>query len=100
MPAPQDTATAHPVNKFGITNFKVLVCPIYLRKMKMRARGIRKVNEDLSTLVKVLLPTVEWRKVEHGIAVRPTDQPALERIVGMPANVRDKVSDWLQNPKN
>jgi hypothetical protein len=57
------------------------------------------VNEDLSTLVKVLAPTVEWRKVEHGIAVRPIDQPALERIVEMPVDVRDRVWDWLQNPR-
>jgi hypothetical protein len=65
--------------------------------MKMRARGIRKVNENLSTLVKVLPPTVEWRKVEHGIIVRSIDQPALERIVEMPADVRDKV--WESSSK-
>jgi hypothetical protein len=55
--------------------------------------------DDLKVLLKVLPPTVEWRKVEQGIAVRPVNQPAAESIVEMPADVRDRVCEWLQNPK-
>jgi hypothetical protein len=55
--------------------------------------------DDLKVLLKVLPPTVEWRKVEWGIAVRPVNQPAVESIVEMPAGVRDRVWEWLHNPK-
>ena len=56
-------------------------------------------GDDLEILVKVLPPTVEWRKVEQGIAVRPVNQPAVESVVEMPADVRDRVWEWLQNPR-
>jgi hypothetical protein len=56
-------------------------------------------GDDLEILVKVLPPTVEWRKVERGIAVRPVNQPAVESVVEMPADVRDRVWEWLQNPR-
>jgi hypothetical protein len=55
--------------------------------------------DDLEILVKVLSPTVEWRKVERGITVRPVNQPVVESIVEMPADVRDRVWEWLHNPK-
>jgi hypothetical protein len=55
--------------------------------------------DDLKVLLKVLTPTVEWRKVERGIAVRPVNQPVMESVVEMPADVRDKVCEWLQNPR-
>jgi hypothetical protein len=57
------------------------------------------LTDDLEILVKVLPPTVEWRKVERGIAVRPVNQPAMESVVEMPADVRDRVWGWLQNPR-
>jgi len=57
------------------------------------------LTDDLEILVKVLPPTVEWRKVERGIAVRPVNQPAMESVVEMPADVRDGVWGWLQNPR-
>jgi hypothetical protein len=57
------------------------------------------LTDDLEILVKVLPPTVEWRKVERGIAVRPVNQPATESVVEMPADVRDRVWEWLHNPK-
>jgi len=55
--------------------------------------------DDLKVLLKVLPPTVEWRKVDLGIAVRPVNQPVMESVVEMPADVRDRVWDWLQNPR-
>jgi hypothetical protein len=55
--------------------------------------------DHLEILVKVLPPTVEWRKVKRGIAVRPVNQPAVESVVEMPADVRDRVWEWLQNPR-
>jgi hypothetical protein len=55
--------------------------------------------DDLEILAKVLPSTVEWRKVERGIAVRPVSQPAVESVVEMPADVRDRVWGWLQNPR-
>jgi hypothetical protein len=57
------------------------------------------MDEDLRILVKVLPSVVEWQKVERGIAVRPVNQPAVESIVEMPADVRDRVWDWLHNPR-
>jgi hypothetical protein len=38
---------------------------------------------------------VEWRKVEQGIALRPLNQPALESIVEIPEDLRDKVWELL-----
>ena len=55
--------------------------------------------DDLGILVEVLPPTVEWRKVDLGIAVRPVNQPVMESVVEMPADVRDRVCEWLQNPR-
>ena len=58
------------------------------------------VDEDmLDVLIRAVSPNVEWRKVMQGIAIRPVNQPAPERIVKLPASVRDKVWDWLHNPK-
>jgi hypothetical protein len=58
------------------------------------------VDEDkLDVLIRAVSPNVEWRKVMQGIAIRPVNQPALERIVKLPASIRDKVWDWLHNPK-
>ena len=57
------------------------------------------VDADFEVLVNVLPSIVEWQKVGRGIAVRPVNQPALESIVEMPADVRDKVWEWLHNPK-
>ncbi|MEM2522787.1 MAG: hypothetical protein QXW82_06530 [Candidatus Bathyarchaeia archaeon] len=57
------------------------------------------MSEDLEILVRVLFSNVEWRKVERGIAVRPVNQPRAERIVEMSADVRDRVWDWLHNPR-
>jgi hypothetical protein len=31
--------------------------------------------------------------------VRPVNQPAVESVVEMPADVRDRVWEWLQNPR-
>jgi hypothetical protein len=56
-------------------------------------------GDDLKVLLKVLPSTVEWRKVEQGIAVRPVNQPAVESVVEMPTDVRDRVCEWLQNPR-
>ena len=55
--------------------------------------------DDLEILVKVLPSTVEWRKVKRGIAVRPVNTPEVESVVEMPADVRDRVCEWLQNPR-
>jgi len=55
--------------------------------------------DDLKVLLKVLPPTVEWQKVQRGIAIRPINQPAMESIIEMPADVRDRVCEWLQNPR-
>jgi hypothetical protein len=55
--------------------------------------------DDLKVLLKVLPPTVEWRKVDRGIAVRPVNQPVMKKVVEMPADVRDRVCEWLQNPR-
>jgi len=52
-------------------------------------------GDDLEILVKVLPSIVGWQKVERGIAVRPINQPAAESVVGMPADVRDRVWEWL-----
>jgi hypothetical protein len=58
------------------------------------------VDEDkLDVLIRAVSPNVEWRKVMQGIAIRSVNQPALERIVILPASIRDKVWDWLHNPK-
>jgi len=57
------------------------------------------MDEDLRILVKVLPSVAEWQKVERGIAVRPVNQPAAERIVEISADVRDRVWDWLHNPR-
>lgn len=56
-------------------------------------------DEELEILVKALFSNVEWRKAERGIALRPVNQPAAERIVEMPADIRDKVWEWLHNPR-
>jgi len=56
-------------------------------------------GDDLEILVKVLPSTVEWRKVERGIAGRPVNTPEVEWVVEMPADVRDRVCEWLQNPR-
>jgi len=56
------------------------------------------MEDDLEVLVNVLPSIVEWRKVERGIAVRPVNQPALESVVEMSADVRDKVWKWLCDP--
>ncbi|MEM0357501.1 MAG: hypothetical protein QXL77_03910 [Candidatus Bathyarchaeia archaeon] len=39
------------------------------------------MSEDLEILVKALFSDVEWRLVEHGIAIRPVNQPEAERTV-------------------
>jgi hypothetical protein len=58
------------------------------------------VDEDkLDVLIRAVSPNVEWRKVMQGIAIKPVNQPAPERIVKLPASIRDKVWDWLHNPK-
>ena len=58
------------------------------------------MNDDaLWVLTKVLPTIVEWRKVEEGIAIRPVNQPALESVVKMTSEVRDKVWDWLHAPR-
>ena len=49
-----------------------------------------KLMDDLEILAKVIPSTVEWRKVERGIAVRPVNQPAVESVVEMPSDVRDR----------
>jgi len=57
-------------------------------------------DEDrLDVLIRAFSPNVEWRKVMQGIAIRPVNSPALERIIKLPASIRDKVWDWLHNPK-
>ncbi|MEM3640580.1 MAG: hypothetical protein QXH37_01465 [Candidatus Bathyarchaeia archaeon] len=56
-------------------------------------------DEDLEIVVKALFSNVEWQKAEGGIAVRPVNNPASERIVEMSADVRDRVWEWLHNPK-
>ncbi|MEM3827967.1 MAG: hypothetical protein QXP36_01950 [Conexivisphaerales archaeon] len=50
-------------------------------------------------MIKVLFSNVEWRKVEQGIAIRSINHPWSERIVEMSADVRDKVWEWLHNPR-
>ena len=58
------------------------------------------VDEDmLDVLIRAVSPNVEWRKVMQGIAIKPVNQPAPERIVKLPISIRDKVWDWLNNPK-
>jgi len=57
------------------------------------------VDEDLEILVKALFSNVEWRKVEGGIAVRPVNHPEAESIVEISTDVRDRVWEWLHNPK-
>ena len=52
-----------------------------------------KLMDDLEVLVKVLPHTVEWRKVKRGIVVRLVNQPAVESVMEMPADVRDRV--WV-----
>jgi len=61
--------------------------------------GEAKLMDYLKVLLKVPPPTVEWRKVDLGIVVRPVNQPGMERVVEMPADVRDRVWGWLQNPR-
>lgn len=56
-------------------------------------------SKDLEVLMKAVPTIVEWRKVEQGIALRPVNQPALESIVEIPIDLRDKVWEWLCNPK-
>jgi len=53
----------------------------------------------LDVLIRAVSPNVEWRKVMQGIAIKPVNQPAPERIVKVPASIRDKVWNRLQNPK-
>jgi|GEM_PF-2764267 len=57
------------------------------------------MSEDLEILVKALFSDVEWRLVERGIAVRPVNQLEAERIVEISADVRDRVWEWLHNPR-
>ena len=57
------------------------------------------MESELNVLVTVLPSIVEWAKVEEGIAVRPVNQPSLQSVIKMPAEVRDKVWEWLRNPR-
>jgi hypothetical protein len=56
-------------------------------------------NEVLEVLARVFPLNVELRLVEQGIAVKHANQPQVERIVKMPIDVRDRVWEWIQNPK-
>jgi len=58
-----------------------------------------KTDDDLEILIKVLPPNVKLWKVERGIAVGLINQPAIESVVEMPADVKDRVWECLHNPK-
>jgi len=56
-------------------------------------------DDDIETILKAFSSIVEWRKVEEGIAVRPVNQPALEKVVKMSVDMRDRTWNWLHEPK-
>jgi hypothetical protein len=66
---------------------------------ELYAKSLGVDEDELDVLIRAVSPNVEWRKVMQGIAIRLVNQPALERIVKLPASIRDKVWDWLHNPK-
>ena len=66
---------------------------------ELYTKSLRVDEDKLDVLIRAVSPNVEWRKVMQGIAIRPVNQPAPERIVKLPADIRDKVWDWLHNPK-
>ena len=66
---------------------------------ELYTKSLRVDEDKLDVLIRAVSPNVEWRKVMQGIAIRPVNQPAPERIVKLPASIRDKVWDWLHNPK-
>jgi hypothetical protein len=66
---------------------------------ELYTKSLRVDEDKLDVLIRAVSPNVEWRKVMQGIALRPVNQPAPERIVKLPASIRDKVWDWLHNPK-
>jgi len=59
-------------------------------------------SDYLEDLLRSIPCIVEWRKDERGFAVRPVNQPALESVVEMPVDVRDRfgigfiVLEWLK----
>ena len=56
-------------------------------------------DDDIETILKAFPSIVEWRKVEEGIAVRPVNQPAPEKIVKMSVDFRDRIWSWFLEPK-
>jgi len=68
-----------------------------LSELHVKSLGV--AEAELDVLIRAVSPNVEWRKVMQGIAIRLANQPAPVRIVKMPASIRDKVLEWLQNPK-
>jgi hypothetical protein len=66
---------------------------------ELYAKSLGIDEDEMDVLIRAVSPNVEWRKVMQGIAIRPVNQPALERIVKLPADIRDKVWDWLHNRK-
>jgi len=68
-------------------------------ELNTKSLGVDEDEDRLDVLIRAVSPNVEWRKVMNGIAIRPVNQPAFERIVKLPISIRDKVWDWLNNPK-
>jgi hypothetical protein len=55
-------------------------------------------SDVFKVLARVFPLNVELRLAEQGIAVRHTNQPEA-KIVEMPIDVRNRVWEWIQNPK-
>jgi hypothetical protein len=59
-------------------------------------RPMRDCDNEVST--KNLVPLAKVKKVEAGIAIRPTGQSVPATVVKMPKNIRDKVLEWFVHP--
>jgi len=57
------------------------------------------LDKELALLAKVLPSIVRWKKDKDGILIQPEGHPSGARVVKMPPEIRDKVWDWLHNPK-
>ena len=53
----------------------------------------------MNAILKILPSVVMKEKIEEGIAIAPINQPECRKIVEMSPDVRDKVWNWIREPK-
>ena len=61
--------------------------------------GVTLDYDEMNTILKILPTVVVIKKIEEGIAIAPINQPEFRKIVEMSPDVRDKVWNWIREPK-